>query len=70
MDELTRHFRSELRGMIWRYRLWRAAQEISEMQGFYLQAEGEVLEDHIRRVFQLYREANRDLQAMRRVRSS
>lgn len=67
MDDLSRYFREELRGLIRRYRLWRTSREISEVRDFYLQADGEALRSYIRQVRILYRETRRDLQAMRRA---
>jgi hypothetical protein len=67
MDELSDHFRAELRLLIARYRLWRTSRDICDMKGLYMQADGDALRQYIRQVLRLYREAQRDLQAMRRV---
>ncbi len=66
LNELTGHYRKEMRQLIRRYRQWQAASNICQIRSFYLQSEGRALQDHMNRIHSLYREAGRDLQAVRR----
>ena len=65
--EIAGQLRAELRTMIRRYRLCRTAREICEIKELYLQAEDQIRLDYIKRLLRLYREAQRDCAAMRRV---
>lgn len=66
MNDLSCHYRAEMRELIGRYRLWQRSSNIYEIRNFYIQAEGRAMRDHINRVLRIYRETGRDLQAMRR----
>lgn len=67
MRDIARQLRAELRTMIRHYRLCRTAREICEIKEIYLQAEDQIRLDYIKRLLRLYREAQRDCAAMRRV---
>lgn len=67
MDALTKHFRSEVRQLIRFYRTSQTARQVCDIREMYFTAENTILRQHIIQVYALYREAHRDLQAMRRV---
>lgn len=67
MRDIAGQLRAELQTMIRRYRLYRTAREICEIKELYLQAEDQIRLDCIKRLLRLYREAQRDCAAMRRV---
>jgi len=66
MDELSQRYRAGMRAELHAYRSWRMSKEICEICAFYLDAEGKILRQNLKNMYVLYREANRDLQAMRR----
>ena len=67
MDALAKHFRTEIKNLIRSYRTCQTSRQVCDIREMYLDAEDAALRSHIKKVYGLYREARRDLQAMRRA---